>query len=137
VNKWLITALIIVVVLVLVGVAYDQGLFDNINGSTLGMILAGVAAPYMAIKNWLFGDKLTKEFKEKYLKIQEDEIGHRAELDSSIKAKEQRVAQLDKEIQLLDAKMEVLELKKKKVEQTVNSMTLDETKREAQNLFGD
>lgn len=136
-NKWLITGLIVVVVLILVGVAYDQGLFNNMSGGTIGMILAGIAAPYMAVKNWLFGDSYRRQFKEKYTQMNADEQVHRVEYDQKIVEKEKRVAELDKEIQLLDAKLEVLELKKKNVEKDVKSMSVDQTKREVQNLFGD
>jgi hypothetical protein len=137
VNKWLITGLVVIVVLILVGVAYDQGLFDNIKGSTLTMILAGIAAPYMAVKNWLFGDKFRQDFKQKYQTMNADEQVHRVEYDQKIAEKEKRIADLDKEIQLLDAKLSVLDLKKQKVEQDVKSMSIDDKKREVQNLFGD
>ncbi len=136
-NKWLLTGIIIVVVLILIGVAYDQGLFDSISGSGFAMILAGLAGPYVALKNWFTDDKFRKEFKNKYENIRAQEIVHRSEMDTQIKSKEKRIAELDKEIQLLDAKMEVLELKKKRVEQSVNELSLDETKSEAQRLFGD
>jgi hypothetical protein len=137
VNKWLITGLIVIGVLILVGVAYDQGLFDNIKGTTLTMILAGLSAPYMLVKNWLFGDKFRQDFRKKYDVMNADEQVHRVEYDQKIAEKEKRIADLDKEIQLLDAKLEVLDLKKQKVEQDVNSMSIDDKKREVQNLFGD
>jgi hypothetical protein len=136
VNKWLIVGLIVLVVLIVVGVAYDQGAFDNLAPSTLAMILAAVAAPYMAVKNMLFGNKELKQFQDKYQQLKSEELVHRTGLDLKIKAKEQRIAELDKELQLLDAKLEVLELKKNNVEQTVNAMSVDDTKKEAQNLFG-
>ena len=136
-NKWLITALIVVVILILIGVAYDHGLFDNLSGSGISIIIAGLAAPYMAIKNWVFGDKFRQQFKEKYQTMNAEEKEHRADYDQEIAAKEKRVADLNKEIQLLDAKLEVLELKKKNVEQEVKSMSIEDKKREVQNLFGD
>ena len=136
-NKWLIIGLIVIVVLILVGVAYDQGLFDSIKGSTLAMILAGIAAPYTLVKNWIFGDKFRQDFKEKYQNMNADEQVHRVEYDQKIAEKEKRIADLDKEIQLLDAKLTVLDLKKQKVEQDVKSMSIDDKKREVQNLFGD
>ncbi len=136
-NKWVITGLIILGVLIIVGVAYDQGAFDSMTGSGWAMILAGLAAPYMAVKNFLFGNKHLKEFKDKYKSLQQEEVVHRTDLDKNIKAKEQRIAELDKEIQLLDSKLEVLELKKDKVVKEVKDLSIEDTKREVRDLFGD
>jgi hypothetical protein len=136
VNKWVIIG-IIILVLILIGIGYDQGLFDNLDGSFIGIILAGLAAPYLAIKNWLVGDKFQRQFKERYDKMKSDEIIHRTDYDHKIMAKEKRIAELNREVQLLDSKLEVLELKKSKVEQSVKEMSIDSTKREAKDLFGD
>lgn len=136
-NKWVIIGLIVLAVLIIVGVAYDQGAFESMDGSIVAIILTAIAAPFMAVKNMLFGNKQLRVFKDKYETLRAEELIHRDGLDQSISAKEQRIAQLDKEIQLLDAKMEVLELKKKKVAEDVNKMSVDETKKEVRNLFGD
>lgn len=135
-NKWVVTALIIVAILIIVGVAYDQGAFENMTGSGWAMIAAALAAPYMAVKNFLFGNRHLKEFKEKYETMNKEEVVHRVDLDKKIQAKEKRIAELDREIELLDTKLEVLELKKTKVEKDVNDFTIEETKREVQDLFG-
>lgn len=136
-NKWVLTGLIILGVLIIVGVAYDQGAFDNMTGSGWAMILAALAAPYMAVKNFLFGNKHLKEFKNKYNTLQEEEVVHRIDLDKKIKAKEKRIAELDKEIELLDSKLEVLEYKKEKVVKEVKDLSIEDTKREVRDLFGD
>ena len=136
-NKWLLVGLVILVILVGIGIAYDQGAFDNITFGGLATVFAVLAAPYMLVKNMLFGNREIKSFQNKYQQLKSEEVGHRTSMDVKIKAKEQRISELDKEIQLLDAKLEVLELKKKRVEQTVNELTVDETKKEVRNLFGD
>lgn len=112
VNKWVIISIIVIIVLILIGIGYDQGMFDNLSGSVIGMIIAGLAAPYLAIKNWIVGDKFQQRFKQKYDLMKSDEIIHRTDYDQKILAKEKRIAELDREIQLLDSRMEVLELKK-------------------------
>ena len=136
-NKWVITGLIVVGVLIIVGVAYDQGAFENMTGSGWAMIAAALAAPYMAVRNFLFGNKHLKEFKDKYNTLQKEETVHRTDLDKKIKEKEKRIAELDKEIELLDSKMDVLELKKEKVAKEVKDMSIEDTKREISDLFGD
>ncbi len=136
-NKWVLTGLIIVVVLIVIGISYDQGLFDGITGAGWSILFATLAAPYMAVKNFLFGNRELKEFHKKYEDMQKDEIIHRRNLDSKIQAKEKRVEELDREIQLLDSKLEVLELKKTKVKKEVDNMSVDETRQEIVDLFGD
>jgi len=136
-NKWIITGLIVVGILVIVGVLYDQGVMDNMQWSGMAIILAAVAGPYMAVKNFLFGNKHYKDFDVKYKEMRESTVQHRINLDERIGAKEKRIAELDKEMQLIEAKMDVLELKKKNVEKQVNNLTVEETRQEALDLFGD
>ncbi len=136
-SKRVIIGLIILAILIIVGVAYDQGWFGSLEGSSWAMILAAVAAPYMAVKNFLFGGKYLKKFEEKYEALEKEEIKHRARLDARIQVREKRVAELDREIQLLASKLEVLELKKDKVKKQVEDMTIEETKQEVSDLFGD
>lgn len=136
-NKWIITGLIVIGLLVLIGVLYDQGTFDNVHGSTMAMILAAIAGPYLALKNFLFGNKHLRDFEVKYKQMKDETVKHRVELDERIGAKEKRIAALDKELELIDAKMDVLELKKKNVEKDVNNLSIDETRQEVHDLFGD
>ena len=136
-KKWVVISLIVIAVLIIIGIAYDNGLFDNISWKGGSIMIAALAAPFMAAKNFLFGNRHLREFTEKYDDLRTKEISHRLNLDESIQAKEKRISDLDKEIQLLDAKMDVLELKKKNVEKTVNDLTVEETRKEAQDLFGD
>ncbi len=136
-NKWIVTGLIVVGLLIVVGVLYDQGVFDNMQGSSMAMILAAIAGPYMALKNFMFGNKHMKDFEVKYDDMRSETIKHRVELDERIGAREKRIAELDKELELIEAKMDVLELKKKNVAKEVNNMTIDETRHEVHDLFGD
>ncbi len=136
-KSWVVTALVIVGLLILVGIGYEQGLFGDLAGSTWGIILAAVAAPYMAAKNFLFGNKDLKRFEKKYEELEREEIRHRASLDAKIQAKQKRVEELNREIELLDSKLEVLELKKSKIKKEVEAMTITETKQEVVDLFGD
>lgn len=136
-NKWVLTGIIVVALLIVIGVLYDQGAFDGLQWTGWAIVVSALAAPYMALKNALFGNKYQKDFQLKYKKMREETIQHRIDLDQKIKEKEQRIAQLDKELELIDAKMSVLEMKKKNVEKEVRSMSIDETKQEAQDLFGD
>lgn len=136
-NRWVLTGVIVVALLVIIGVLYDQGAFEGMQWTGWAIVVSALAAPYMAVKNALFGNKYQKDFVLKYKQMREETVQHRINLDQKIKEKEQRIAQLDKELELIDAKMNVLELKKKNVEKEVNLMSIDETKQEVQDLFGD
>jgi len=136
-NKWVLTGIIVLALLLIIGVLYDQGVFESLEWSGWAIVISALAGPYIAVKNALFGNKYQKDFQLKYKQMQEETIKHRIELDHKIREKEQRIAQLDKELELIDAKMNVLELKKKTVEQEVKNMSIEETRREAQELFGD
>lgn len=136
-NKWIITGLVVVGILIIIGVLQDQGIFDNMQGSTMAMVLAAIAGPYVAVKNFLFGDKHYKDFEVKYKEMRENTAQHRINLDERIGAKEKRISELDKEMQLIEAKMDILEFKKKNVEKQVNKLTIEETRQEALDLFGD
>ena len=136
-NKWIVAALIIIGVLVIIGVLYDKGTFDNMQWSSGAMIFAALAGPYVAIKNFLFGNKHYKDFEVKYNDMRTQTIKHRVELDERISSREKRIAELDKEMELIEAKMDVIELKKKNVEKDVNNMGVDEIKNEVHDLFGD
>lgn len=136
-NKWILTGFIVVALLIIVGVLFDQGAFDNMKGSSLGIILAAVAGPYMAFKNFLFGNKPMKDFEVKYNQMRDETVKHRVELDERIGSREKRIAELDKELELIEAKMDVLELKKKNVKKEVNKMSIEETRQNVHDLFGD
>lgn len=136
-NKWIITGLVVVALLIIIGVLYDQGTFDNMQWSGMAMVLAAVAAPYMALKNFLFGNKHLKDFDVKYNQMRDETVKHRVELDERISHKEKRIAELDRELELIEAKVDVLELKKKNIAKDVNNLSIDETRYEVHDLFGD
>ena len=136
-NKWVLTGIIVIAILIIVGVLYDQGAFESLSWTGWSIVIAALAGPYMAVKNALFGNRYQKDFQTKYKQLQKETIQHRINLDERIREKEQRIAQLDKELELIDAKMNVLELKKKNVEKEVSKMSVEETRRAAQDFFGD
>ena len=49
-KKWIIIIAVVLVVLIIIGVLYDAG-YLNFKWSTLSMIFAALAGPYMYIKN--------------------------------------------------------------------------------------
>jgi hypothetical protein len=134
-KRWWITALVIVAVLIVIGVMYDNGML-NFKWTGLTMLFAGLAGPYMLLKNWLLRNREAQDILGKHEKIRADEKIHRKETDEEISKKEQRIKDLNKDIELSEKKIELLEVKKKNVTKEVKKMSIEETQNEAINLFG-
>jgi septal ring factor EnvC (AmiA/AmiB activator) len=134
-KRWWITALVIVVVLIVIGVMYDNGML-NFKWQGLTMFFAFAAAPYMLIKNWLLRNREAQDILGKHKQIRADEKVHRAKTDEEIAKKEQRIKDLNKDIELSEKKIQLLEEKKKNVTREVKKMSVEETQDEAINYFG-
>ncbi len=135
-NRRLIVVIVgVVIVLIVIGFLYTQGYFQNLQWQTGTMILAVLAGPYKFIMGWIKGGE-TERIAEKHEQMKQDEIKHREETDAQIKAKQEKIAQLDKEIQLLDTKIQLIEVKKAQVQPEVEKMSSQQLQKEGQDLFG-
>ncbi len=134
-KRWWITVLVIIAVLIIIGVLYDNGALD-FEWTGLTMFFAALAGPYTFVKHLLTKNKRTDEILGKHKKIREEEKVHRKEYDFEITQKEQRIKELNKEIEFSEKKAKKLEEKKKKVEKEVKKMSIEETQDEAINYFG-
>jgi septal ring factor EnvC (AmiA/AmiB activator) len=134
-KRWWITVIVIVVVLIIIGILYDNGML-NFKWQGLTMIFAGLAAPYTLIKNWLFRNKDAQDILGKHQQIRAEEKIHREQTDEEISKKEQRIKDLDKDIELSEKKIQLLEEKKKNVTKDVKKMSIEDTQNEAINYFG-
>lgn len=134
-KRWIIIALIVgVILLIVVGYLYDQGYLD-FKWQTLTMIFAALAGPYQMIKGY-FSNKSVQDMLKKQQALQQEEKQHRVDFDGQIKEKEQRIQTLNKELELTTARFELLEEKKKKIQTDVEKQTVQETQKDAQDLFG-
>jgi hypothetical protein len=135
-KNWLITIGIIVIALIVIGVMYDNGML-NFEWQWLTVAFAALAGPYTFIKNLIFKDKKLEELKNKHQNIRNDEVIHRQTFDEEIKKREDRIQTLNKEIELAEKKIDIIELKKNNVVKEVKKSSIEEMQNDAVNYFGD
>ncbi len=134
-RRWLITIGIIVLVLIIIGVLYENGVLD-FEWQGLTMIFAALAAPYTIVKKWLEKDSYSQGIEDKYEELNRQEVKHRTETDIEIKEKELKIEELEIEIKNKEKEVERIEHKKKEVKKKVEQMSLDELQEEGANYFG-
>lgn len=109
----------------------------DLSWQDLSMIAAAVVAPFKMLFDQFGGKDEVDEIVDKQKQRQEEEKVHRQEMDVLIAEKTKRIEQLNQELEVQDAKLQVIEEKKKRVAIEVKSMTVEETKKEAQDLLGE
>jgi len=135
-KKWIWFVVGIAALFLIVGFLYDQGLL-NVKWEWLAVILAGMAGPYKVLKNFFSGgtsktDAILKRNETTKL----EEAAHREEYDILINEKKAEIEALQKDIDLLDTKVQLLEEKKKNINKEVDEMDSDEIQNELINRFG-
>jgi septal ring factor EnvC (AmiA/AmiB activator) len=137
-KKWIIVIVVILVGLIIIGVLYDAG-YLNFKWSTLSMVFAALAGPYMYIKNKLFNtnnvdtiDDMIRKAKDG-LKVDED---HRAEFDETITQKETQIANLENQVTVFDTKLKELETKTQATHTEVKEMSSAEIAKAFETLYG-
>ncbi len=122
-KKWLWIGLIIVLALFLIGFLYSKGIIKT-NWQWLTIILAAIAAPIQFISNWLSGKnvRVNKILKNQSTRIQQEQT-HRLAYDQAIQQREQKIKDLEAQVNLLEDKVDNLELQKKEIKNNVNQMT--------------
>jgi len=135
-KNWLITLGVIVLALIVIGVLYDNGML-NFEWQGLTMIFAALAGPYTFMKKTIFKDSKVEEMKNRHKKVKAEEVIHRQAVDDEIQKRSDRVATLNKEIELAEKRIEVIEEKKKRVVRDVKNSSIEEMQDDAINYFGD
>lgn len=135
-KKWIIVLIAIAAVFLIVGFLYDQGLL-NVEWQWLAVIIAAVAGPYQALKNFFSGGSAKTEAILKRNEVTKiEEAQHREEYDKLIDEKKVEIENLQKDIDLLDTKVKLLEEKKKNINKEVDEMDSDEIQEELLKRFG-
>jgi peptidoglycan hydrolase CwlO-like protein len=135
-KRWWITIAIIVGVLILIGVLYENGLL-NTQWTGLSMIFAALAGPYTAIKSWLGKDRTSEAVMKKYEYLKKEETQHRETTDLEIQEREERIRELDQKISDTQKEVEEIQRRKEKVREEIDDMSIEELQDEAVNYFGD
>ncbi len=131
---WIILGFVVLVLAVVILSA--TGIID-ISWQDLSMIAAAAVAPLKMLFDKLGGQDEVDKIVDNQKQRQQEEKEHREKMDALIAEKTKRIEELNKELEVQDAKLQVVEEKKKRVATEVKSMTIEETKKEAMDLFGE
>jgi len=134
-KRLLIIGGVIIVALFVIGYLYEQGYLD-FEWQTLTMFFAALAGPYKLLRSKFEGSSVVDNILEKNEAVRINEVQHRKDFDVLIKEREDKIQVLNKEIELISTKYELLEEKKKKIQEDVGKMNVQDTQKEAMDLFG-
>jgi len=137
-NKLLWAVIIIIVILLVLGFLYSQGLI-HVKWEWLAIILAGLAAPFKLISNFLSGKSVkTQKILDSHVSRIQEEQKHRVAYDQTIKQKEERIIELEAEVASLEEKIDNIELQQQQVKKQVNQMTdIDDLQNAFIDAYGD
>lgn len=130
---WIIVGFVVLVLAVVILAA--TGVID-VSWQELTIIGAAIIGPLKSLFDSMGGKDEVDEIMDSAKARREAEEAHRKEMDSMIAEKQKRIDELNKELEVQNARLEVVEEKKKRIAAEVKSMTVEETKKEAQDLLG-
>lgn len=136
-KKWFWIVIIgLFLIFLIVGYLYDQGML-NVKWQWLTLIIAAIAGPFKIFKNMFSGgdDKVDSILKRNET-TKLEEVAHREKYDTMIAEKKSEIEALQKDIDLLDTKVQLLEEKKKNIDKEVDEMDSDEVQDELIKRFG-
>lgn len=131
-TKILIIFSIFLIIFIVLGILYSNGYLDDLGWTTLAMIGAAAAGPYVVVRNWL-RDKLSsssvdrvKESEEIYLKLRKGEQLKRSNLNKIISDKDKQIESLRQEVNILNIDLKSLQEQRASVKADVDDLTTDE-----------
>lgn len=136
-KKWLWIVIILIVVLLFLGFLYSKGLI-NVKWQWLTVILAAAAGPFKFFSN-LFSGKSVRS--NRYVQSHQNRIDaakqHRMVYDQAILEKEEKIKELEAQVNVLEQKIDDLELSQQQVHDQVSNMNDDDLQDAFLNLYGD
>jgi septal ring factor EnvC (AmiA/AmiB activator) len=120
----------ILIIIGLIALVY----FNVINWQPLTMIVAALTAPFKFVSG-LFKNR-EEEIRERHQLLREQESAYQQTLESNISEREQKIATLNKEVEILDSKLDMLRKKRELVDTEVEKMSLGKLQKEGRRLFG-
>lgn len=134
--KHLILIVVIVALLIAIGYFYSKG-FLHFKWQWLTILFAALAAPYRLFVKWINGSGATVEsITAQHDAVRKQEQDYRDTMEAQIKDREQRVTLMQKDIDLLDTRLQLLQSKKDQVDSQVQTMSIDDKIKKFQQDFG-
>ena len=112
------------------------GLMPKITWQQLMIVAAPLIGPIKAFIDRFSKKNEVDQIAEKQKAVREAEQSYRKDMDEKMAAQQKKLDEINKEIEIRSAKLEVLEERKKRIATETQSLTVEQTKTEAQNLFG-
>jgi len=136
-RKWFWIVIIIIVVLLIFGYLYSQGLI-NVKWQWLAVILAALAGPFKMFSSIFSGKSVrTNQLVQSHYDRIDDAKQHRLVYDQAILEKEERITELEAEVNVLEQQIDDLELSQQQIQTQVNDMNDDDLQDAFLNLYGD
>ncbi|MFQ5606046.1 MAG: hypothetical protein ACE5HS_22465 [bacterium] len=129
-KKWLIGLLILGAIVAIVYLD-SKGI---IGWQPLSMLFAAIAAPFRLLMG-IFGNK-EEEIRRKHAAIRQQEAEYQSQLEGKILTHEQRVLALAREVEVLDARIEVLKKRRAQVDAEVDKMSVSQLQKAGKKYFG-
>lgn len=133
--SWLVIGLVVIVIVV--GVLMYMGIIPSIDWQHLTIIAASIFGPIKALFDSVGGKKKVDEILAKNALIREQDEEYQKEMEAKVLEQQKKLDELSKEIEVRNAKLEVLEEKKKRVAAETKALSVEQIQGEAKNLFGE
>ncbi|GEM_PF-6514653 len=133
-RKTLLIIAGVLVLLFVIGYLQDKGML-NFKWQWLTILFAALSGPYKLVKGMLASGKADNIVDNLDKKI-EEEKKYRENMDTQIADKEKRIEALNKELEIIDAKLRLIEAQRANLKTEVNKKSVDELRNDAVELFG-
>ncbi len=128
-KKWIFTFAIL---LLAVGLYYLAS--GSLKWQPLTILFAALAAPIKFITG-LFGNP-EEEIRQKHEALRQREQEYQQSLQTRIAERQERIRSLQREIDVLDARLIALEEKRNRIRTEIENMDVEQRRRAGQDLFG-
>jgi len=129
-KKWIFT-----IIIVLIAIAIFYAVSGGLKWQPLTILFAALAAPLRFFAGLLGGSE--EEIRKRHEVIREGELLYQKDLETKIRERQEAIQALEKEIELMDAKLVALEEKRARIHSEIKNMTIEERQKAGQDLFGE
>ncbi|MEN9444742.1 MAG: hypothetical protein RIS47_1632 [Bacteroidota bacterium] len=133
---WILLIIVVVAIGAVIALS-ATGLMPKLSWQTLTMLAAAFASPFKALFDNFTKKDEVDQIADKQKAVREAEEGYRKEMDAKYAEQQRKLDEINKEIEVKNVKLEVIEEKKKRIAAETKSLTIEQTKSEAKDLFGE
>jgi hypothetical protein len=128
-GKWWIIVLIVLILIIAIGY------FDN--WQTLSIVGAAIIAPFKVIWDRISGSQTINDIERQHQEVRVQEAAYQQRVAQAVEMRKARIGLIDRELEVIDSRIELLEDKRKHLKTQVEGMSLDEKADRFREAFGD